>query len=262
MKIGMSNALTGHRSLAFSPSRLFVGGEAGDWFDPADLSRMWQDTAGTVAVTADGQPVQRIDGQRGILSLVEATNPPTYKTSGGLHWLQFDGTGDTLASSATFDMTGTDAVTVTAAISKTTDASIRSVVELSASVATNNGAFNLSAPANTGVANYGGVIKGTGTAAPAATTYTAPNTSVVTVRGDISADSAILRVNGADVASTATDLGTGNFGNYTLYVGSRAGTSRFHSGNIYFLLIRGALTSGAQLSSLEQFAARKSGITL
>ena len=42
---------------AFSPSSLFASGEQGAWYDPSDLSMMFQDSAGTTPVTADGQPV-------------------------------------------------------------------------------------------------------------------------------------------------------------------------------------------------------------
>jgi hypothetical protein len=56
----------------FDPSSLFASGEAGDWFDPSDLSRMWQDTGGIGAehlpVDADGQTVALMQGQRGSIS--------------------------------------------------------------------------------------------------------------------------------------------------------------------------------------------------
>jgi len=41
----------------FSPASLFAGGEEGAWFDPSDLSTLFQDAAGTTPVTASGQPV-------------------------------------------------------------------------------------------------------------------------------------------------------------------------------------------------------------
>lgn len=41
----------------FSPLHLFAAGEAGAWFDPSDLSTMFQDSAGTTPVTAVEQPV-------------------------------------------------------------------------------------------------------------------------------------------------------------------------------------------------------------
>jgi len=41
----------------FSPSSLFFGGIPGAWYDPTDLSTMFQDSAGTTPVTAVEQPV-------------------------------------------------------------------------------------------------------------------------------------------------------------------------------------------------------------
>ena len=41
----------------FSPLALFAAGEQGVWYDPSDLSTMFQDEAGTVPVTDAGQPV-------------------------------------------------------------------------------------------------------------------------------------------------------------------------------------------------------------
>ncbi|WP_172332551.1 hypothetical protein [Mangrovicoccus sp. HB161399] len=76
-------------------------------YDPSDLSTLWQDSAGTIPVTADGDPVGRMDDKSGNGNhLLQATAAarPVYHTSGGLHWLSSDGVDDrlicTLASSA------------------------------------------------------------------------------------------------------------------------------------------------------------------
>ena len=42
------------------PSELFVNGEQGVWYDPSDLSTLFQDSAGTLPVTAMEQPVGRM----------------------------------------------------------------------------------------------------------------------------------------------------------------------------------------------------------
>lgn len=41
----------------WSPLALFAAGEVGVWYDPSDLSTLFQDSAGTTPVTALGQPV-------------------------------------------------------------------------------------------------------------------------------------------------------------------------------------------------------------
>lgn len=42
---------------SWMPARLFASGEQGAWYDPSDMSTLYQDSAGTTPVTAVGQPV-------------------------------------------------------------------------------------------------------------------------------------------------------------------------------------------------------------
>jgi len=87
----------------FDPSDLFASGEQGVFFDPSDLSTMFQDSAGLTPVTADGQPVGKIldkSGRGNHASQATASKRPLYKTSGGLHWLQFDGVDDVLVTAS------------------------------------------------------------------------------------------------------------------------------------------------------------------
>lgn len=52
----------------FSPLSLFSSGEQGAWYDPSDLSTMFQDAEGTTPVTAVGQPVGLIlDKSKGLV---------------------------------------------------------------------------------------------------------------------------------------------------------------------------------------------------
>lgn len=50
---------------AFSPASLFAAGEQGAWYDPSNLSTMFQDSAGTTPVTAVEQSVGLILDQSG-----------------------------------------------------------------------------------------------------------------------------------------------------------------------------------------------------
>ena len=49
----------------FTPAALFAGGEQGVWYDPTDLTTMFQDAAGTTPVTAVEQPVGLIRDKSG-----------------------------------------------------------------------------------------------------------------------------------------------------------------------------------------------------
>lgn len=98
----ISLALRQWGAAGFSPLSLFASGEQGAWYDPSDLSTMFQDSAGTTPVTADGQPVGKIldkSGHGNHASQATAAARPLYKTDGTYHWLQFDGVDDYIGCS-------------------------------------------------------------------------------------------------------------------------------------------------------------------
>ncbi len=98
----------GFGSSEFSPLDLFAGGKQGVWYDPSDKSTLFQDVAGTVPVTKDGDPVGLMRDKSGndnhAVQSVSAARP-VYKTDGVLHWLNFDGVDDGL-SMPTLNYTG------------------------------------------------------------------------------------------------------------------------------------------------------------
>lgn len=94
MKLGLGLGITRLQANSFSPAQL---PDLVAWYDPSDLSTLWQDTAGTTPVTASGQSVARIDDKSGNgyhLTQSTAAARPTYQSSGGLHWLESDGVDD------------------------------------------------------------------------------------------------------------------------------------------------------------------------
>lgn len=79
--------------------RQIVQRDNGAWFDPEDMSTMFQDAAGTIPVTAVGQPVGKILDVSGNGN--HATQPitaarPTLVQINGLYALSFDGIDDYL----------------------------------------------------------------------------------------------------------------------------------------------------------------------
>lgn len=85
----------------FDPLDLFAGGKQGVWYDPSDKSTLFQDVAGTVPVTTDGDPVALMrdkSGNGNHAAQSVSTSRPVYKTDGNLHWLYFDGADDSLSS--------------------------------------------------------------------------------------------------------------------------------------------------------------------
>lgn len=82
---------------------LFASGQPGAWFDPSDLTTLFQDAAGTTPVTALGQPVGLMrdkSGRGNHVSQATAAARPTYQqNAGGKYYLAFDGVDDSLSSS-------------------------------------------------------------------------------------------------------------------------------------------------------------------
>lgn len=81
--------------------KLFANGEQGFWYDPNDLSTMFQDAAGTVPVTAVGQAVGLIkdkSGRGNHASQTTSASRPILRQNAvtGAYYLEFDGTDDFL----------------------------------------------------------------------------------------------------------------------------------------------------------------------
>jgi hypothetical protein len=174
-----------------------------------------------------------------------------YDTTGFPLFLNFDGVDDSLAT-ASINFSATDKMSVFAGVRKLSDAAVGSVVELSANVNTNSGSFWVAAPVTVTGPNYYFVSRGT--TAPAgsiASGNASPTTNVITGLGDIVAPNANIRVNASQIVTDTTTQGTGNFGNYPLYIGMRGGATVPFNGRIYSLIVRGATTTADQIARTE-----------
>ena len=88
----------------WTPAQLFQNGEIGGWLDSSDLSTLFQDAAGTIPVTAGGQPVglwkNKITGQPldSALNLKQATSAarPLLINTAGKFSIRYDGVDDQL----------------------------------------------------------------------------------------------------------------------------------------------------------------------
>lgn len=92
----------------FDPASLFAGGVQGGWWDPSDLTTMFQ--SGTraspgAAVEIDGDPVGLVLDKSGNNNdwLSSGGARPIYRTSGGLRWIEGDGVAQYMR--ATFTIT-------------------------------------------------------------------------------------------------------------------------------------------------------------
>jgi len=262
----LSLALTRAGMQKFAPNQLFLAGAQGVWYDPSDLSTLFQDSAGTTPVTAVEQPVGLMLDKSGngnhAFQAAVIDRPILRQDAGGRYYLAANGT-NTWMQTNSIDFTATDKVTVFAGVRKLSDAATGFFAELSPSGTENNGAFVIVAPSTDGANSYRFVSRGTEVAnAGTGVFVAAPDSSVLTGYGNISADTCLLRRNGVLVESVTTNQGTGNYGNHALYLFRRGGTIYPFNGNFYGLVIRGALTSDAQIASMERWLAPKTGVTI
>lgn len=101
---------------SFNPALLFAGGEQGTWFDPQDLSTMYQDSAGTTPVTAVGQPVgmmldKRLGAVRGAERLVNGDF-----SAGTSGWTPANATFSVASGQATITNSGAIEATISQAV--------------------------------------------------------------------------------------------------------------------------------------------------
>jgi hypothetical protein len=250
--------------------KLFANGEQGFYYDPNDLSTLYQDAAGTIPVTAAGQPVGLMLDKSGrnnhAYQSVSASRPILQRNATtGAYYLAFDGADDYLRT-ASINFASTDKISLVTAIRKLSDAGASIVTELSVNAQINVGSFYVIAPIYAG-ANYA-VLINNGVSAPAttATGYTAPTSNVISARFDtkgVTRNEQIgMRVDGVLKGDTSTLATGGNFGNYPLFIGRRAGTSLAFSGHVYGLIAVSKLTSDDELTNIEKDFGKRIGVTL
>ena len=253
----------GVRHGSFSPQALFAIGQQGAWYDPSDLSTLFQDAAGTIPVTGTGQPVGLMldkSGRGNHASQATAASRPIFRDVGGLRYLECDGVDDGMVT-GNIDFTGTDKMFVCAGL-RTLSTVTAAVVELSVGVGPYNGTFLLAAHVDDGN-NFRFRAKGTlqrdATSTP---TYRPPVSVVAVGQANIPGDTTAMRLNGTPNGETEGDLGTGNFGNYPLYLFRRGGATLPFNGIFYGAIIAGAAYSASQIASAERYLAGKSGVTV
>lgn len=249
---------------AFSPGDLFERGEQGVWFDPSDMTTLFQDDAGVTPVTAAGQAVGRIldkSGRGNHAIQAVAGSRPILRNSGALWWLEFDGVDDFMATGSVAFVS--DKMLIGAAIRKTSDAAVGAVMEFSAAIGSNNGTFNMLAPGAAAAATVQTGMKGTIRKDVSTTAiFPAPVTLVAAGQGDIAAGTSRILVNDVQRMADATGLGTGTFGNFPLYIGMRAGTSLPFVGNLYGLIVRETLSTNAEVTGMSRYLGSKSGVAI
>ncbi len=248
---------------------LFSNGKQGFFYDPNDLSTMYQDAAGTVPVTATGQPVGLIkdkSGRGNHASQTTSTSRPILRKNAitGAYYLEFDGSDDFLVTNS-IDFTVTDKISLFAGVQKLSDVT-QIIAELSIDSNSYNGTFYLVAGSDLDVIGYTSRSRGSsawGASKPASSfTYVAPDSAVLSAKHDISGSLSSIRRNGVVGINDTDDQGTGNYGNYPLCIGRRGGAILPFYGHIYSLIGVGRLTTANEIAAIEKELAKRTGVTL
>lgn len=168
-------------------------------------------------------------------------------------YLRFDGVDDAMKT-ANIDFTGTSKMTVWAGVARITQTATASICELSTTVA-NDGVFALGLSSG----DFSTFIsRGVGGGYPNAYAplSPAPVSAIIGGAGAINDLISTARSNGVSVNSNVAQ-GTGNYGNYPLYIGGRGGVSQYFDGRLYSLIVRGAQTPLSQIEATERYIKQK-----
>lgn len=265
--LGLGVCFGGNAVGGYSTAALFAGGEQGVWYDPSDLSTLFQDDAGTTPVTTDGQDVALMldkSGRGNHATQTVAAKRPVYRAAGGLSWLEFS--VDNTMQTPTITP-GADKLQAFVGLYKT-NSTAEIVLEASPNSASNTGSFYLVA-GEQGGSKYDFLSGGTGGASAgtriakitAASTY--PETLVLSATSDIATDTTTIRKNGVNGTGSSGDLGTGNFLAHSINIGSRLQITTFLNGRMYGIVVRfGSNLSAGEISDTEAYIAGKTGVTL
>lgn len=246
---------------SFSPIDLFQNNEQGAWYDPSDLSTMFQDSAGTTPVTADGQTVGKILDKSGRGNHATAPSDaarPLYKTDGTYHWLQFDGVDDSLTIGAPGVPILGD-LSIFYGVLRATASAGRIVNQLQGPAQYNSYEMGWNPNSNPNISQdwyQSAENGGSGFSSPPTTwpvtaqVFTATrNANVIQFRRNA--------VNDGSASSALTQPIAG--GVVTFSIGRRQDGYAPVNGNIYSLIVRGALSTTQEITDTETWINSKTG---
>jgi hypothetical protein len=242
-----------------TPLSLFASAEKGVWFDPSDISTLFQDAAGTTPVTAVGQPVGKMldkSGNNAHATQSTAGARPIYRVDQyGWPYLEFNGSSSFMVTPS-INLTGSNKLTAAVGLlvnpAKSTSGT---VICTGGDPNAVNGTFLIGAPSST--ADHSFYLRGT-------------STIVARVPNQVVGDDILLgifdltqptketqlipRLNGVtstNIEWTGSTAGGGTFGNQPLYIGALGGSSIYFQGHIYQIIVRGDRSTNDQIYQTE-----------
>jgi len=230
---------------------LFGNGEQGAFYIPMPVvlgtQALFQDSAGTVPVTADGDPVGRMldqseNGNHAIQTV--SGSRPVYRTDGTLHWLEFDGIDDSIANNF-YDLI---AQPVTHALALVATVTARSYAFSGIDASNRNDYWGISTDLN--IQMYAGNI---------AVSAAYPRTTDATVAQMLfNGGQSVYRHNG----NTENIGNPGLDGVNGVTIGSRYSDTDHFQGKIYAFITVDRELNNSESDNLNKYLADLSGVTL
>jgi hypothetical protein len=254
------------------PLSLFANGEEGWIFDAMDLSTFYQDAAMTTPANV-GDPVgcwRDVSGNNNNRT-ASGTARPILRLNAdtGAYYLEFDGTNDSMVSpSVNLSATNKISAVVGARRSGTLG---RMVWEFSANATANLGTCYFTYGDNTTPGS--GPLLRCPPGSPASSPFFRKTAIVSTITDNVittlfdtslsNGSKCDWRMNGVSVGAwNSVQGGTGNFGNFPFYFGSRGGTSQFFNSRDFGGILVGRALTADELAQSENYVARRIGIVL
>lgn len=243
----------------WTPQALKDTSELKVWFDPSDLSTMYQDSGETTPVTASGQPVGLIKDKSGNnyhASQSVAAARPIYRTDGVLHWLDFNGTSQYLViiNSAWFNTVSATTWVLGANISSASQEYGAVISKLNESY--NGLALQTSDPLNGKIRAFG--FNGSSTILNSSTNS---NAVFATVFADGEKLSLSKNKDTPAISSSAFNKAGLNSGGALFTIGRLSYYDLFSKFNFYGLMITNTKLTNYRDPAIE-YVAEKSGVTL
>lgn len=256
----------------WSPASLFSAGEQGAWYDPSDLSTLFQDAAGTTPVTATGQSVRMMLDKSGngnhAIAPSDATRPVLQQDANGKYYLDFDGVDDRMLSgnidasahSQVLQSTGFNfsAGLTNAYLWTTGNGTLGSIA----------GTINLYFSSATPKSLVRGTVAATYTGYVPTGSCTAGNNYITTSRHDLLGagypEITPYKKIDPDYPFTWSTTGSatqgGVFGNQPIILGRSH--SVWYKGRLYQVVLRFGVSTDADADMLRAYVAGKTGVTL
>lgn len=263
MKIGVGLSISLQRPNSWSPTSLFSAGAKGFWYDPTDLSTLFQDVAGTTPVTAAGQSVALMrdkSGRGNHLNQTVSGNRPVYQIDGnGRSYLSVTG-GQCLITVSNIDLSTVGTFTLITGLYKNSDAAIGWPMEFGASVSTTPG-FGFRFPHNSGLTTVSFTHRGaTATVVSSQPDAgAAPKAAVITGITSLTASSVNIRLNGVASTAVTTATGGGTYGIGPFIIGTRNILTQPFIGRIYSVIGTQIALPNADIITTEAWVNARTG---